>query len=164
MLQESITLDCPPFSTFNQSTLQITADVSIVPTVCNTVEVDEVCVFTFKTDHTMDWRIGRVLHFVNYLEKTKTAQQYRGLCANIDNKKIGVLCSWYAPSHDSTREYSIKVEGETLHGYLPLSTYLCTLSAGCFELPESAKVSDDIVGAENVSQVSLVILKKVLDN
>jgi len=76
----------------------------------------------------MDWRISKVLNFVNYLEKTKTAQQYRGLCANIDKKKIDVLCSWYAPSHNSTIEYSI---GETVYGYLPFSTYLCTLSSGC---------------------------------
>jgi len=102
-----------PFSTFGKSTSKIMSIDSTIPTSCNIVEVDEVCVFMFKADHTtnmngdMDWKIGRILHFINYLEKTKTAQQYRGMCANTDNKKIGVLCSWYTPSDNSTREYSI---------------------------------------------------------
>ena len=58
---------------------------------------------------------------------------------NIDNKNIAVLCSWYRSSHDSTRELCIMSEGETVHNYLPLST---TLSSGCFELTDSAQVSD----------------------
>jgi len=47
----------------NKSALQNAAVVSTMPTVCNTVEVDAFCVFTFRTDHdhNMDWRIGKQL-------------------------------------------------------------------------------------------------------
>ena len=42
-------------------------------------------------------KIGRVLHFANYLAKTKASQQYQGLCAKVSdqNNIMGVLRSWY---------------------------------------------------------------------
>jgi len=85
-----------------------------------------------KTNSKPAWKIGRVLQFVNWFEKTKATQQYHGFCANVDDKQIGVLCSWYTSCQHSTRKFSIESVG-TIHGYLSFSMYLCTLSSGCFE-------------------------------
>lgn len=70
------------------------------PSVCETIEVGNICVFKdSKNTHT--WKMGRVLQFSFFLEKTKSSQQYRGTTCIVSDankgNKIGVLCAWYTP-------------------------------------------------------------------
>jgi len=127
---------------------------STVPIICSTLKVGELCVFVCKR--------SRILQYVNRSEKTKAAQQYRGLYANVDNKKVGVLCSWYTSNHNSTTEFSTIPEGEVIHDYLPLSDYLCTLSYGCIEQTESAVVPHGIGNAENGNRDAELVTSKKL--
>ena len=60
------------------------------PIVYSTIAVGDVCVFQMHMPD-LNWKIGRVLHFANYLAKTKASQQYQGLCAKVSDKNIGVL-------------------------------------------------------------------------
>ena len=149
-----------PFCVSSKPSSQVTEGSSTVPVVCTTLQVGGFCVFVWERDCTTDWKIGRVLQFVNCFEKTKAAQQYRGLNANVDDKKVGVLCSWYTSSQTSPREFSALSEGETAHDYLPLRTYLCTLSHGCFEQTESAEVQHGIKTAEDVNHDAKLVTSK----
>jgi len=148
-----------PFSVRNKPSLQMPESFSTLPIVCSTIQVGGLCVFVWKRSHTISWKIGRVLQFVNRLEKTKGAQQYRGLYANVDDKKVGVLCSWYTSIHNSTREFSI-ISEEAVHDYLPLCTYLCTLSYGCIEQTESAVVPQGIGKTENGNHDAKLVTSK----
>ena len=119
-----------PFSTDNVRSK--TTPVSTEhPTVCSTVEIGSVCAFKCNA---IIWKIGRLLQFAHHLEKKKSSQQYRGRIANVDHQKLGVLCSWFTSCVDLPRKFSLVTE--TNHKYVPLSTYLCTLSEGCFELSD----------------------------
>jgi len=125
------------------------------------MEVYAVCAFKFKTG------ILKTEKSIE-LQKTKTAQQYCGLRANIDNKNNPVLCSWYISSHDCTIEFCIMLEGENVHDYLPLRTSSCTLSSGCFELhvriTEGIEASDCIMKTEKSENLNakLITSKKLI--
>ena len=90
-----------------------------------------------------NWKIGRLLQFAFYLEKTKGAQQFRGSTANVDDKKVGVLCSWYTSCDSSSRKFSLVVDKVT-YDYIPLCAYLCTLTQGCFENSENTSTPSGI--------------------
>ena len=91
----------------------------------------------------MNWKIGRILHFTNYLAKTKGSQQYRGLSANVSDKNIGILCSWYTLVDASSRKFCLS-DKEVSHVHVSISNYLYTLPGGCFEDSESATVVSNI--------------------
>ena len=57
-------------------------------------------------------------------------------------------------------QFSAMSEGETAHDYLPLRTYLCTLSHGCFEQTESAEVQHGIKTAEDVNHDAKLVTSK----
>ena len=102
------------------------------PAVNQLLEVGSICVFK---DSKSLYKIGRVLQFAYYLEKTKSSQQYRGTTVHLTDKakKIGVLC-WLSPSG----KFSM-VLCEEAHQFIPVTSYVCTLSHGCFEKIESAE-------------------------
>ena len=101
------------------------------------LEVGNICVF--RESKSTKWRIGRVLQFSYYLEKTKASQQYHGTTVSIPDQhnKIGVLCSWYTLSSPPAK-FSAVNSNET-HAFYPVNLYICTLSHGCFETIECAK-------------------------
>ena len=89
-----------PFAThvYNQTNKQKDG---VKPLICATINIGDVCVFRHSEK---EWRIGRVLQFSYFLEKTKKASQYNGSRVDLsDNKidKIGVLCSWYTTPSSS---------------------------------------------------------------
>ena len=106
-----------------------------------TIEVGNICVFK-DSINTLTWKIGRVLQFSFFLEKTKSSQQYRGTTCNVSDankgNKIGVLCAWYTPS--SPTHFSI-VHSDEVHTFFPVTLYVCTLSHGCFADIECTKDS-----------------------
>ena len=71
------------------------------PTVCTTIQVGDICVFKASQG---EWRLGRILQFSYFQEKTKRATQYLGNVVNVSNNahKIGVLCSWYMPMQSTS--------------------------------------------------------------
>ena len=106
------------------------------PAVLQSLEVGDICIFK---DPKTKCKIGRVLQFAYYLEKTKSAQQYRSTTVSLTDKpkKIGVLCSWYSWLSPSAK-FSM-VQCEETHEFIPVTSYVCTLSHGCFEKIEIAK-------------------------
>ena len=114
---------------------QIHSTLITYPEVCQTLEVSNICVFK---ESQSSWKIGRVLQFSHYLEKTKTAQQYRGTTASVTDKskKIGVLCAWYTLTSPPAK--FTMVESEEAHAFFPITSYICTLPHGCFEKMEKA--------------------------
>ena len=57
------------------------------------------CVF----DRENGWMIGCVLQFAFYKEKTITNYQYKGSIANIHDKNLGVMCTWYTRKEHKQR-------------------------------------------------------------
>ena len=62
------------------------------------ISVGDMCVFMNRDGNTKanEWKIGKILQFAYYLERTKKARQYTGtfVKCNIDNiNKFGIICS-----------------------------------------------------------------------
>lgn len=140
------------------------------PVVCNTIEVGNICVFK----NAESWRIGKVLQFSYYKEKTKKSQQYSGNVVDLSKnfEHIGVLCSWFAqPTCNNTlpvaepsemdvallspnihSKIPVKLSlsvGEEAHTFWPLTSYICSLSLKCFESVEGKAIEDSIMKAKN---------------
>ena len=62
------------------------------PTVCESIEVGEICAFL---DEAKSWMIGRVLQFAYYMEKRKGSRMYHRRVVRLTNKPndTGVLCT-----------------------------------------------------------------------
>ena len=63
-----------PYTCDAQPEIRSTSD--LLPSVSNSLNVGDICVFNRSQGQ---WQIGRVLQFSFFLEKTKSAQQYRGM-------------------------------------------------------------------------------------
>ena len=154
-----------PFSIDTKPKVSTSVSVDI-PTVCSTVDVGNTCIFKSSEG---SLKIGKLLQFAYYLEKKKGSQQYRGLTAKVDEKKVGVLCTWYEPCDSSSRKYSL-VQGKITNDYVPITTYLCTLSHGCFEnleninIPPAINVSYNVKNAELMLSQHLVLTEAIAMN
>lgn len=92
------------------------------PSACPTVGIGEVCAFRYNHS----WRIGKVLKFSFFKEKTKGSQQYRGIVANVDDLRIGVLCTWFTST--TVAPNRLFMSNDVNHEYISLARYyLCTL-------------------------------------
>jgi hypothetical protein len=103
-----------------------------VPNVSECLNVGDICVFNRPQGI---WQIGRVLQFSFYMETTKSAKQYRGMFVSLtpeNKKKIGVLCSWYSVQPGGDPAMFTQEQSEETHLFQPITTYVCTLSRGCF--------------------------------
>ena len=67
-----------------------------LPCISDTVVVGDMCVFE-KGDH---WEVGRILQFAYCEERKLSAYQYKGSTAQVQEKGLGVLCSWFKNSSD----------------------------------------------------------------
>lgn len=129
---------------------------STVPVVQESLEVDDICVFG---DKVRKWKIGKVLQFAHYLEKTKSSRQYRGTVVNLSDKshKFGVLCSWYESSSvdtSSSPRFSLE-HCEDTHTFVPVTSYICTLTRGCFreiERDENSTIKDSVTPQDGFKQ------------
>ena len=106
------------------------------PHIAETVEIGDMCVF-YKGNGV---EIGRVLQFSHHEKKTISTNQYKGRVASIKNKELGVLCTWFQETNGMYR--MCKSEH---HSYLPLSTYMCTLTQQCFIPCVASKSSNSIM-------------------
>ena len=104
-MREYLQIIYSEFGTNNHNTnenLQISIPQSTVeqvqPSYCEEVSVGDICVF----EQDGNWKAGKILQFSYHNEKTKGAQQYRGLVAKVSStSRLGILCSWYDKSEDS---------------------------------------------------------------
>jgi len=46
-----------------------------------------------------------VLKFSFFKEKTKGLQQYRGMIANVDDIRIGALCTWFTSTTEAPNRF-----------------------------------------------------------
>ena len=88
-------------------------------------EKGPLCIFIKEKE----WKIGKILQFAKYKEKTKQAQKYKGYVAEFSANGIGALCSWYPPVKDFSTMFQLsQLNGEAVvHSYIPVSSYLCSL-------------------------------------
>ena len=116
---------------------------STVPVIQQLIEVCNICVFQDPESITK-WRIGKLLQFCNYLEKTKHSQQYHGTSADPSTKpeKLGVLCTWFTPTM-STATFRV-CDHEDDYIFIPATSYVCTLTHGCFKSVECCEDNDII--------------------
>ena len=151
-----------PFAT-QSNTSKIATSSAVHPIVCSSISVGDMCIFK-TTDQ--DWKVGRVLQFSNYLEKLKSAQQYRGLTANVANTKVGVLCSWYTISDTTSQIFSLS-QKEVTYVHIPINMYLCTLPTRCFRNLEDVNMSaiSNNISKINDNNAKLLMLEKfILDS
>ena len=162
-----------PFATqvYNQHQLD-----GVKPLICAAINIGDLCVFRHSEK---EWRIGRVLQFSYFLEKTKKASQYSGSRVDLSGNKvdkIGVLCSWYsAPSSSasivdqtsneepcelSPTVFSLLCSDST-HRYYPISTYICTLSLPCFDSVPDIDDGSIIAHHTDQPQARLAMLKQL---
>ena len=107
----------------------------------------------------LNWKIGGILHFVNYLAKTKGKQQYCDLSTEVSDKNIGVLCSWYILVDTVSRKFSLS-DNAVSHVHMSISKYFCTLPGGCFEESESAIFASNI-GKMDPGSMKTLTMKSV---
>jgi hypothetical protein len=126
-----------PYSTEKQ--LVTTSDTQRVPDcpyVCDSINVGDVCVFKCPQK---SWKVGRVLQFSYYLEKNVRSKEYHGTSVSFPSSQptIGVLCSWY----EEVKPRKFVMATEEVHLFIPIASYLCTLTLQCFETVASSKSS-----------------------
>ena len=120
-----------------------TAVTTTTPDKYDVISVGDICAFVHRGGDSDDsnWRIGKVLQFAYYLEKTKKARQYTGSlvkCNEENINKIGIVCSWFCSSSNK-QSYSIQTDLKAMsHNFIPLHLYICTLPIECFETLETA--------------------------
>ena len=133
-----------PYSSDRSPQPQIHCTSNTHPAVRQSLEVGNICVFS---DTKCTWKIGRVLQFSYHLGRTKSAQQYCGTTATLTDKtkKIGVLCAWYTLS--SPTKFTM-AHCDEAHAFVPITSYICTLSHGCFEKIESANINNSIMSTD----------------
>ena len=110
-----------------------------IPVIADNVQIGQLCAFVIEDG----WKIGKVLQFSKYKERTKNAQKYKGTGAEISDSSIGVLCSWYVPSKESPLHFQLNQQ-KSGFSYFPLSSYLCTLEEGGLTIFTDASVSSTI--------------------
>ena len=143
-----------PFSIDSKSKASASVSVAL-PIVASTVDIGNVYIFK-SNDNSESVKIGKLLQFAYYLGKKKGSKQYRGLTAKVDEKKVGVLCTWYASCDSSPRKYSLVKENIT-NDYVPITTYLCTLSHGCFENFDNINIPPAINASYNVKNAEVMV-------
>ena len=156
-----------PYSTTNTNLLPATSHNT--PTTCESIQIGDIAIFTISTE---SWRMGRVVSFSFYKEKKKGTRMYKSSIVKFSDKamNLGVLCSWFTNSSD-TNAFTLDLN-EQVHTFIPISSYICTVSFDCFETIDGAhptgiarndpeKVS--LLTAQNLSlsQQSLLIIKNL---
>ena len=165
-----------PYSSKPQPQIESCTTTAICPAVKSTLEVGDLCAFSKDI---MSWKFGRILKFCYYKEQTKKKRQYAGVRASLSSnpEKIGALCSWYTSSEEKPALFRASVNEEE-HIYYPITSYLCTLSHGCFEnidqnfnAMESSILSTDqmeinLLTAQNLTFTSgsLLFIKSLLED
>ena len=71
------------------------------------------------------------MKFAYYKEATKKLRHYSGVSTSL-MEDIGVLCSWYLASESNPARFSVDISNRA-YAYRGITSYLCTLSHGCFE-------------------------------
>ena len=94
------------------------------------ISVDDICVFMNRDSSDCDWKIGKILQFGYYLEKTKKARQYTGCfvkCNENNMNKIGIVCSWFHKSSSSSDKHAY-VTGFAKRGLIHTSNFATLMS------------------------------------
>ena len=106
------------------------------------IQIGDFCTLEVATPH-FQWRVGRILQFSYFKERTKRAQQYSSEVVEISGNvaRIGVLCSWYnflcsSQSLQENKNLQITWGNEDHHSFYPVSNYICTLPQSSFEMEE----------------------------
>lgn len=149
-----------PFSSCDVGYRDYNLQNEINPVVCKTISVSNICIFKFSPTN---WKIGKIQNFSYFKEKTKTGRQYPKKTYNFDDnikKPVGVMCSWYTML-ESPAKFEVD-EKSTVHEYVPMHSYLCTLTYKCFETQEDGlNFSSDSVTNVDLQKRNLATAKSL---
>ena len=130
-----------PYNTVTTPQLRTCKADDTLPVVKQVLEVDDICAFKHTTTK---WKIGRILQFAHYLERTKMSRQYCGTMISLSDKsqKFGAL-SWYTPTTEAKDclKFSSELYQEQ-HLFISVTSYICTLSHRCFDKIEKIDEHD----------------------
>ena len=77
-----------PYTNENLQIIPQSTVEQVQPSYCEEVSVGDICVF----EQDVNWKVGKILQFSHHNEKTKGAQQYRGLVAKVSStSSLGIL-------------------------------------------------------------------------
>ena len=96
------------------------------------MKLGEICVFMRNGK----LKIGKVLQFSKFKNKSASGRQFKESTARILSD-IGVVCSWFELMSVSENVFQLCSEKDnrqnTVHYYIPLSDYVCTLTSNCIQ-------------------------------
>ncbi len=142
-----------PYSS-NGSLKNVSHIVSNQPSQGEEISLGNVCVF--KYSGMSSWQIGKILKFSYYKQKAKASQQYRGSVAKVTStENVGVLCSWYSEVEERVYTFSPPDMERIVHSYISISSYLCTLTNGCFQSVENKSTTVSAVQLHDADSESL---------
>ncbi len=99
------------------------------------VKLGEICAF-MQGDN---WCIGKLLQFSKYKNKTISGRQYKASSVAVSKDDVGVLCSWFSLLKGSTSVFQICASKSTVHTYIPISCYLCSICTGdCLQVVKTS--------------------------
>ena len=88
------------------------------------IVVGELCVFNYSSENPSQFRIGKVLQFVQYQDKGKS-KAYKGNYANVKGN-YGVMCTWFKSNNNVYK--MCKCADVNYHH---IQTYICTVTKHC---------------------------------
>ena len=102
-------------------------DICNLPLVNTAVNLGEICVFMIDEG----WKVRKTLQFSKIKGKSVSGRQYKCSSAEIRDD-IGVLCSWFGNVQGCSENlFQISDCQNTAHSFIPLSSYLCTITSNC---------------------------------
>ena len=102
-----------------------------MPEISSDVKLGEICVFMRNGK----LKIGKILQFSKFKNKSVSGRQFKESTARISSH-IGVVCSWFELMSGSENVFQLCSENDkqnTVHYYIPLSDYVCTLTSKCIQ-------------------------------
>ena len=102
-------------------------------------------------------KIGKILQFSKLKNKSVSGRQFKESTARISSD-IGVVCSWFELMSGSENVFQLCSENDkqnTVHYYIPLSDYVCTLTSKCIQ-------TKDKEGNSNTSIKHIAANQKVM--
>ena len=124
-----------------------------LPEISSDVKLGEIGVFMRNGK----LKIGKILQFSKFKNKSVSGRQFKESTARISSD-IGVVCSWFELMSGSENVFQLCSENDkqnTVHYYIPLSDYVCTLTSKCIQ-------TKDKEGNSNTSIMHIAANQKVM--
>ena len=129
-----------------------------VPYQDKTIHCSQICAFLPK--NVVEVELGRVIQFSQKNKAGQFRDSYRGQSAAVDSDNVGVLCCWYTPSGvDTSDRATFTYSPIRAATYIPVTSYICTISPTCLECGTDRKTSLALPPTEKSTALTATTLK-----